>query len=193
MLRRSALALAASAAAAFLSPAAHAADTIKVGVLHSLSGTMAISETVLKDTVLMAIDEINAKGGLLGKKLEPVVVDPASNWPLFAEKAKQLISQDKVAVVFGCWTSVSRKSVLPVFEQTNSLLFYPVQYEGEELSKNVFYTGAAPNQQAIPAVEYLMSKDGGGAKRFVLLGSDYVYPRTTNKILRAFPKSKGIP
>ena len=169
-----------------------AADTIKVGVLHSLSGTMAISETVLKDTVLMAIDEINAKGGLLGKKLEPVVVDPASNWPLFAEKAKQLISQDKVSVVFGCWTSVSRKSVLPVFEQTNSLLFYPVQYEGEELSKNVFYTGAAPNQQAIPAVEYLMSKDGGGAKRFVLLGTDYVYPRTTNKILRAFLKSKGV-
>lgn len=191
MLRRSALALA--AAASLFAPAAFAADTIKVGVLHSLSGTMAISETVLKDTVLMAIDEINAKGGLLGKKLEPVVVDPASNWPLFAEKAKQLISQDKVAVVFGCWTSVSRKSVLPVFEQTNSLLFYPVQYEGEELSKNVFYTGAAPNQQAIPAVEYLMSKDGGGAKRFVLLGTDYVYPRTTNKILRAFLKSKGIP
>ncbi|MFG6462097.1 urea ABC transporter substrate-binding protein [Roseateles sp. DXS20W] len=192
MLRRSALALAA-AASLFGTHAAFAADTIKVGVLHSLSGTMAISETVLKDTVLMAIDEINAKGGLLGKKLEPVVVDPASNWPLFAEKAKQLISQDKVAVVFGCWTSVSRKSVLPVFEQTNSLLFYPVQYEGEELSKNVFYTGAAPNQQAIPAVEYLMSKDGGGAKRFVLLGTDYVYPRTTNKILRAFLKSKGIP
>jgi urea transport system substrate-binding protein len=192
MLRRSALALAACAATALLTPAAFAADTIKVGVLHSLSGTMAISETVLKDTVLMAIDEINAKGGLLGKKLEPVVVDPASNWPLFAEKAKQLISQDKVAVVFGCWTSVSRKSVLPVFEQTNSLLFYPVQYEGEELSKNVFYTGAAPNQQAIPAVEYLMSKDGGGAKRFVLLGTDYVYPRTTNKILRAFLKAKGV-
>ncbi|WP_218241483.1 urea ABC transporter substrate-binding protein [Comamonas fluminis] len=169
-----------------------AADTIKVGVLHSLSGTMAISETVLKDTVLMAIDDINAKGGVLGKKLEPVVVDPASNWPLFAEKAKQLITQDKVAVVFGCWTSVSRKSVLPVFEQNNGLLFYPVQYEGEELSKNVFYTGAAPNQQAIPAVEYLMSKEGGAAKRFVLLGTDYVYPRTTNKILRAFLKSKGV-
>jgi urea transport system substrate-binding protein len=169
-----------------------AGDTIKVGVLHSLSGTMAISETVLKDTVLMAIDEINAKGGLLGKKLEAVVVDPASNWPLFAEKARQLISQDKVSVVFGCWTSVSRKSVLPVFEELNSLLFYPVQYEGEELSKNVFYTGAAPNQQAIPAVEYLMSKDGGGAKRWVLLGTDYVYPRTTNKILRAFLKSKGV-
>ena len=171
----------------------HAADTIKVGILHSLSGTMAISETVLKDVTLMAIDEINAKGGVLGKKLEPVVVDPASNWPLFAEKARQLLAQDKVAVVFGCWTSVSRKSVLPVFEELNGLLFYPVQYEGEELSKNVFYTGAAPNQQAIPAVEYLMSKDGGGARRFVLLGTDYVYPRTTNKILRAFLKSKGIP
>jgi len=171
---------------------AQAADTIKVGILHSLSGTMAISETVLKDTALMTIDEINAKGGVLGKKLEPVVVDPASNWPLFAEKAKQLISQDKVAVMFGCWTSVSRKSVLPVVEELNGLLFYPVQYEGEELSKNVFYTGAAPNQQAIPAVEYLMSKAGGGAKRFVLLGTDYVYPRTTNKILRAFLKSKGV-
>src|SRR6476619_6919975 len=171
---------------------AQSKDTIKVGVLHSLSGTMAISETVLKDTVLMAIDEINAKGGVLGKKLEPVVVDPASNWPLFAEKTKQLLTQDKVAVIFGCWTSVSRKSVLPVVEELNGLLFYPVQYEGEELSKNVFYTGAAPNQQAIPAVEYLMSKEGGGAKRFVLLGTDYVYPRTTNKILRAFLKSKGV-
>jgi urea transport system substrate-binding protein len=171
---------------------AQAQETIKVGILHSLSGTMAISETVLKDTVLMAIDEINAAGGVMGKKLQPVTVDPASNWPLFAEKARQLITQDKVAVVFGCWTSVSRKSVLPVFEELNSLLFYPVQYEGEELSKNVFYTGAAPNQQAIPAVEYLMSKDGGGAKRFVLLGTDYVYPRTTNKILRAFLKSKGV-
>lgn len=171
---------------------AFAADTIKVGILHSLSGTMAISETVLKDTALMAIDEINAKGGVLGKKLEPVVVDPASNWPLFAEKTKQLLTQDKVAVVFGCWTSVSRKSVLPVVEELNGLLFYPVQYEGEELSKNVFYTGAAPNQQAIPAVEYLMSKEGGSARRFVLLGTDYVYPRTTNKILRAFLKSKGI-
>jgi urea transport system substrate-binding protein len=169
-----------------------AQETIKVGVLHSLSGTMAISETVLKDTVLMAIDEINAKGGVLGKKLEPVVVDPASNWPLFAEKARQLISKDKVVVTFGCWTSVSRKSVLPVYEELNSLLFYPVQYEGEELSKNVFYTGAAPNQQAIPAVEYLMSKDGGEAKRWVLLGTDYVYPRTTNKILRSFLHSKGV-
>ena len=171
---------------------AQTGGTIKVGVLHSLSGTMAISETVLKDTVLMAIDEINAKGGVMGKKLEPVVVDPASNWPLFAEKTKQLISQDKVAVIFGCWTSVSRKSVLPVVEELNGLLFYPVQYEGEELSKNVFYTGAAPNQQAIPAVDYLMSKEGGGAKRWVLLGTDYVYPRTTNKILRAYLKSKGV-
>ena len=180
------------ASSGLLSQAAFAADTIKVGILHSLSGTMAISETVLKDVALMTIDEINAKGGVLGKKLEPVVVDPASNWPLFAEKAKQLIGQDKVAVMFGCWTSVSRKSVLPVVEELNGLLFYPVQYEGEELSKNVFYTGAAPNQQAIPAVEYLMSKDGGGARRFVLLGTDYVYPRTTNKILRAFLKSKGV-
>lgn len=171
---------------------AQSKDPIKVGILHSLSGTMAISETVLKDTALMAIEEINAKGGVLGRKLEPVVVDPASNWPLFAEKTKQLLTQDKVAVIFGCWTSVSRKSVLPVVEELNGLLFYPVQYEGEELSKNVFYTGAAPNQQAIPAVEYLMSKDGGGAKRFVLLGTDYVYPRTTNKILRAFLKSKGV-
>ncbi len=171
---------------------AMAADTIKVGILHSLSGTMAISETALKDMALMTIDEINAKGGVLGKKLEPVIVDPASNWPLFAEKTKQLLGQDKVAVIFGCWTSVSRKSVLPVLEEMNGLLFYPVQYEGEELSKNVFYTGAAPNQQAIPAVEYLMSKEGGGAKRFVLLGTDYVYPRTTNKILRAFLKSKGV-
>jgi urea transport system substrate-binding protein len=183
-----AVALAGTAGVSF----AQSKDTIKVGILHSLSGTMAISETVLKDTALMAIEEINAKGGVLGKKLEPVVVDPASNWPLFAEKTKQLLTQDKVAVIFGCWTSVSRKSVLPVVEELNGLLFYPVQYEGEELSKNVFYTGAAPNQQAIPALEYLMSKDGGSAKRFVLLGTDYVYPRTTNKILRAFLKSKGV-
>jgi urea transport system substrate-binding protein len=184
---------AALAAAGFTSLTALAqAKTVKVGILHSLSGTMAISETVLKDVALMAIEEINAKGGVMGHKIEAVTVDPASNWPLFAEKARQLITQDKAAVVFGCWTSVSRKSVLPVFEELNGLLFYPVQYEGEELSKNVFYTGAAPNQQAIPAVEYLMSKDGGGAKRFVLLGTDYVYPRTTNKILRAFLKSKGV-
>ncbi|HFQ7286786.1 TPA: urea ABC transporter substrate-binding protein [Yersinia enterocolitica] len=169
-----------------------AADTIKVGILHSLSGTMAISETPLKDMALMSIDDINAHGGVLGKQLEPVIVDPASNWPLFAEKARQLLTQDKVAVVFGAWTSVSRKSVLPVFEELNGLLFYPVQYEGEEMSPNVFYTGAAPNQQAIPAVEYLLSEDGGAAKRFILLSTDYVYPRTTNKILRAFLHSKGI-
>jgi urea transport system substrate-binding protein len=182
----------AAAAIAFAGVAGAQQKTVKVGVLHSLSGTMAISETVLKDVVLMAVDEINANGGVMGYKVEAVVVDPASNWPLFAEKSRQLISQDKVAVVFGCWTSVSRKSVLPVFEELNGLLFYPVQYEGEEISKNVFYTGAAPNQQAIPAVEYLMSKEGGGAKRWVLLGTDYVYPRTTNKILRAFLKSKGV-
>ncbi|MBU1363695.1 MAG: urea ABC transporter substrate-binding protein [Gammaproteobacteria bacterium] len=181
-----------AAALSSIGMAAQAADTIKVGVLHSLSGTMAISETALKETVLMTIDEINKAGGVMGKKLEPVVVDPASNWPLFAEKARQLLTKDKVAVTFGCWTSVSRKSVLPVYKELNGLLFYPVQYEGEELEKNVFYTGAAPNQQAIPAVEYLMSKDGGEAKRFVLLGTDYVYPRTTNKILRAFLKSKGV-
>jgi urea transport system substrate-binding protein len=171
---------------------AQAAETIKVGVLHSLSGTMAISETTLKDTVLMMVDDINKKGGLLGKQVEAVVVDPASDWPLFAEKARELIEKEQVAVVFGCWTSVSRKSVLPVFEELNGLLFYPVQYEGEESSRNVFYTGAAPNQQAIPAVEYLMSEDGGKAERFVLLGTDYVYPRTTNKILRAFLNAKGI-
>ncbi|MDA1099372.1 MAG: urea ABC transporter substrate-binding protein [Proteobacteria bacterium] len=169
-----------------------AEDTIKVGVLHSLSGTMAISETTLKDSVLMMIDKLNKDGGLLGKKVEAVVVDPASNWPLFAEKARELIQVNKVDVVFGCWTSVSRKSVLPVFEELNGMLFYPVQYEGEESSRNVFYTGAAPNQQAIPAVEYLMSADGGGAKRFILLGTDYVYPRTTNKILRAFLHNKGV-
>ena len=179
-------------AATLTSLAARAEDTIKVGILHSLSGTMAISETTLKDVVLMLIDEQNKKGGLLGKKLEPVVVDPASNWPLFAEKAKELIAKDKVAVVFGCWTSVSRKSVLPVFKELNSILFYPVQYEGEESERNVFYTGAAPNQQAIPAVDYLMSADGGSVKRWVLEGTDYVYPRTTNKILEAYLKSKGV-
>src|SRR5215471_852574 len=191
-------ATAAPASAAPAAPVAAAAPAtddkgpIKVGILHSLSGTMAISETSLKDTALMAIEEINQGGGLLGRKVEPVVVDPASNWPLFAEKARELIQKDKVAAVFGCWTSVSRKSVLPVFEELNGLLFYPVQYEGEESSFNVFYTGAAPNQQAIPALEYLMSKEGGAAKRFVLLGTDYVYPRTTNKILRAFLHSKGV-
>ncbi|ARS56485.1 urea ABC transporter substrate-binding protein [Ralstonia pseudosolanacearum] len=196
MKRRELLKLSAIAAAALLSvphvALAQAKAPIKVGVLHSLSGTMAISETSLKDVALMTIDEINKSGGVLGRKLEPVVVDPASNWPLFAEKARGLLTQDKVAVTFGCWTSVSRKSVLPVYEELNGLLFYPVQYEGEEMSKNVFYTGAAPNQQAIPAVEYLMSKEGGGAKRFFLLGTDYVYPRTTNKILRAFLHSKGV-
>ncbi|SOC04841.1 urea ABC transporter substrate-binding protein [Rhodobacter maris] len=165
-------------------------DTIKVGVLHSLSGTMAISETTLKDTVLMLIDEQNAKGGVLGKKLEAVVVDPASDWPLFAEKARELISVDKVDVIFGCWTSVSRKSVLPVLEELNGLLFYPVQYEGEESSYNVFYTGAAPNQQAIPAVDYFL--DELGVQKFALLGTDYVYPRTTNNILEAYLQSKGI-
>jgi len=169
---------------------AQAADTIKVGVLHSLSGTMAISETTLKDTVLMLIDEQNKKGGVLGKKLEAVVVDPASNWPLFAEKMRGLLTKDKVDVTFGCWTSVSRKSVLPVVEELNGLLFYPVQYEGEESSKNVFYTGAASNQQAIPAVDYLMNEMG--VKRWVLAGTDYVYPRTTNKILEAYLKAKGV-
>ena len=169
---------------------ANAADTIKVGVLHSLSGTMAISETTLKDTVLMMVEEQNEKGGLLGKKLEAVVVDPASNWPLFAEKARELLEKEKVDVIFGCWTSVSRKSVLPVIEELNGLMFYPVQYEGEESSYNVFYTGAAPNQQAIPAVDYLM--DEVGAERWVLAGTDYVYPRTTNKILESYLKSKGV-
>lgn len=165
-------------------------DTIKVGVLHSLSGTMAISETTLKDTMLFLIDEQNKKGGVLGKKLEAVVVDPASDWPLFAEKARELIEKDKVAAVFGCWTSVSRKSVLPVFEELNGLLFYPVQYEGEESQRNVFYTGAAPNQQAIPAVDYLMNEEG--VERWVLAGTDYVYPQTTNKILKAYLESKGV-
>ena len=166
------------------------ADTIKIGVLHSLSGTMAISETTLKDTMLMLIDEQNKKGGVMGKKLEAVVVDPKSDWPTFAQMAEQLLVKDKVAVVFGCWTSSSRKSVLPVFEKNNGLLFYPVQYEGEESSKNVIYTGAAPNQQAIPAVDYLMKEVG--VKRWVLEGTDYVYPRTTNKILEAYLKSKGV-
>src|SRR5260221_6497178 len=179
------------AAAIGTTPAA-AQDTIKIGVLHSVWGSVAIRETTLKDTVLMMVDDLNKKGGLLGKKVEAVVVDPASNWPLFAEKARELISKNKVDVVFGCWTSVSRKSVLPVFEELNGLLFYPVQYEGEESSRNVFYTCAAPNQQAIPAVEYLMSKDGGEVKRWVLAGTDYVYPRTTNKILESFLKAKGV-
>ncbi len=183
------------AAAGFISAAlgvssAQAEEVIKVGVLHSLSGTMAISETTLKDTMLMLVEQQNAKGGLLGKKLEAVVVDPASNWPLFAEKARELLEQEQVAAVFGCWTSVSRKSVLPVFEELDGLLFYPVQYEGEESSKNVFYTGAAPNQQAIPAVDYLMNEIG--VERWVLAGTDYVYPRTTNKILEAYLKANGV-
>ncbi|AVO46248.1 urea ABC transporter substrate-binding protein [Phreatobacter cathodiphilus] len=179
----------AAMAAGVLAAPAKAQETIKVGILHSLSGTMAISETTLKDVMLMLIDEQNKRGGVLGKKLEAVVVDPASNWPLFAEKARELIAQHKVAVTFGCWTSVSRKSVLPVFEELNSILFYPVQYEGEESSPNIFYTGAAPNQQAIPAIDYLLAE---GVKRFVLEGTDYVYPRTTNRILEAYLLSKGI-
>ena len=190
---RGALASAASLATTGLGTRAFAAgEPIKVGILHSLSGTMAISETTLKDVMLMLIEQQNKKGGLLGRKLEAVVVDPASNWPLFAEKARELISKDKVSAVFGCWTSVSRKSVLPVFKELNNILFYPVQYEGEESERNVFYTGAAPNQQAIPAVDYLMGKDGGSVKRWVLAGTDYVYPRTTNKILEAYLKLKGV-
>ncbi len=189
MLGRASAAVLALALTAAAVPAL-AAGVIKVGVLHSLSGTMAISETTLKDTILMMIAEQNKRGGLLGKKIVPVVVDPASNWPLFAEKAAELLEKDKVAVVFGCWTSVSRKSVLPVFEKDDGLLFYPVQYEGEESSRNVIYTGAAPNQQAIPAVDYLMNEVG--VKRWALVGTDYVYPRTTNKILQAYLKSKGV-
>ena len=182
------LALATSGAA--LPALAQSSGPVKIGILHSLSGTMAISETTLKDVMLMLIDEQNKQGGVMGRKLEPVVVDPASNWPLFAEKARQLISIDKVAAVFGCWTSVSRKSVLPVFEELDNLLFYPVQYEGEESSKNIIYTGAAPNQQAIPAVNYLMDEEK--VERWVLAGTDYVYPRTTNKILEAYLKTKGV-
>jgi urea transport system substrate-binding protein len=177
----------------FATPVAGADEnTIRVGILHSLSGTMAISESALKDTVLMLVEDQNRKGGLLGRNLVPVVVDPASDWDLFAEKARDLLTKESVAVVFGCWTSASRKSVLPVFEQTNGLLYYPVQYEGEESSRNVFYTGAAPNQQAIPAVRYLMSKEGGEVRRWVLLGTDYVYPRTTNRILEAYLASEGV-
>jgi len=174
-------------------PAVHAGDeTIKIGILHSLSGTMAISEAVLKDTVLMLVEDQNRKGGLLGRKLEPIVVDPASDWNTFAEKARDLLAAEKVAVVFGCWTSASRKSVLPIFEQLNGLLFYPVQHEGEESSRNIFYTGAAPNQQVIPAVRYLMSKEGGEVRRWVLLGTDYVYPRTTNRLLSAYLSAQGV-
>lgn len=171
-------------------PASAQSGPIKVGILHSLSGTMAISETTLKDVMLMLIEEQNKKGGVLGRKLEPVVVDPASNWPLFAEKARELIAKEKVAATFGCWTSVSRKSVLPVFKELNSILFYPVQYEGEESERNVFYTGAAPNQQAIPAVDYLAKEEK--VQRWVLAGTDYVYPRTTNKILEAYLLAKGV-
>ena len=191
---------AATCAAVLLAPGARAQGTaaatvpatgpVKIGILHSLSGTMAISETTLKDVMLMLIDEQNKRGGVLGRKLEAVVVDPASNWPLFAEKARELVTVQHVAAVFGCWTSVSRKSVLPVFEETGNILFYPVQYEGEESSKNVFYTGAAPNQQAIPAVDYLMAEEK--VQRWVLAGTDYVYPRTTNKILEAYLKAKGV-
>ena len=174
----------------FASPFASAQDTVKVGVLHSLSGTMAISETSLRDVLLYTFDEINAAGGVLGKKIEPVVVDGASNWPLFAEKAKQLLEEDKVAVTFGCWTSVSRKSVLPVFEEKKGLLFYPVQYEGEEMSPNIIYTAEAVNQQATPAVDYMLAE---GKKKFYLLGSDYVYPQTTNLVLLEYLLSKGVP
>lgn len=184
--------MASLALSAPLLTSARAADTIKIGVLHSLSGTMAISETILKNMILWQVDELNAKGGLLGKKIEPVVVDPASNWPLFAEKARDLITREKVVAVFGCWTSVSRKSVLPVFEELNGLLFYPLEYEGEEQSKNIFYGSSVPDNKAIPAVEYLMSPEGGNVKRFILEGTDYVYPRTSNKIIRAFLKSKGV-
>lgn len=189
MVKLSKLAIAALLSTVLGSQAYAADDTVKIGVLHSLSGTMAISETSLKDTLLMLVEEQNKKGGVLGKKIEAVVVDPASNWPLFAEKARELIQKDKVAAIFGCWTSVSRKSVLPVVEELDGILFYPVQYEGEESSKNVFYTGAAPNQQAIPAVDYLLKQ---GVKRWALVGTDYVYPRTANKVLEAYLKSKGF-
>ncbi len=171
---------------------AQANEPIKVGILHSLSGTMAISETSLRDTALMVIEDINAQGGLLGRQLEPVVVDPASDWPRYAEQARELLERENVDVIFGCWTSVSREAVLPVLEELNGLMFYPVQYEGEESSRNIFYTGAAPNQQTIPAVEYLMSEEGGGAERFYLIGTDYVFPRTTNRIVRAFLNANGI-
>ena len=190
LLSRLLIALLPVAALLAATQAASAADTIKVGVLHSLSGTMAISETTLKDTMLMLIKHQNAEGGLLGRKLEAVVVDPASNWPLFAEKARELITADKVAAVFGCWTSAARKAVLPVFEEENGLLFYPLQYEGEEASQNIFYVGAAPNQQALPAVDYLRRERG--IERWVLVGTDYVYPRTTNKILEAYLKAGGV-
>jgi len=182
------LSLAAAALVTSLSPSG-AAETVKVGVLHSLSGTMAISETSLRDVLLYTFDEINAKGGVLGKMIEPVVVDGASDWPLFAEKAEELLVKEKTAVTFGCWTSVSRKSVLPVYEKHNGLLFYPVQYEGEEMSKNIIYTAEAVGQQAIPAVDYLLKE---GMKKFYLIGTDYVYPQTTNLVLFEYLLSKGV-
>ncbi len=165
-------------------------STIKVGILHSLTGTMAISETSLKDVELMAIEEINKAGGVLGKQIDPVVEDPESKFTdVFPDKAKKLLLKDKVAAVFGCWTSVSRKNVLPVFEENNGLLFYPVQYEGNECSKNVVYTGAAPNQQILPAVDWLLKQ---GKKKFYLLGSDYIFPRTANLIIVKYLESKGL-
>ncbi len=191
MKRKRKTTLLAAAAMSLLGLTASAQETVKIGILHSLSGTMAISETSLRDVVLMAVEELNAEGGVLGKQIEPVVVDPASNWPLFAEKAKELITKDEVAVTFGCWTSVSRKSALPVFEEYNALLFYPVQYEGEEQSLNVFYTGASPNQQLVPAAEYMI--DELEMKKFYLLGTDYVFPRTANKVLKAYLLSVGVP
>ena len=190
MKRLSAMLMLSSAMAVANAAWAQEGEPIKIGVLHSLSGTMAISETTLKDTVLMMVEQQNAKGGLLGRPLEAVVVDPASDWPLFAEKARELLTVSEVDAIFGCWTSVSRKSVLPVIEELNGLLFYPVQYEGEESSKNVIYTGAAPNQQAIPAVDYM--RDELGVESWALLGTDYVYPRTTNNILDAYLKDKGV-
>src|SRR5688572_27717091 len=189
----SALAVALAIGAAALAGCTTKQETVKIGILHSLTGTMAISETSLRDVVLMAVDEINATGGVLGRQIEPVIVDPASNWDLFAEKARELLTKNQVSVVFGCWTSVSRKSVLPVFESLKGLLFYPVQYEGEEMSPNIFYTGATPNQQLIPAAEFMMSADGGSKKKFYLLGTDYVFPRTANRILKAFLLSTGVP
>jgi len=187
------VAVAALSSAGLLAACAQRVEPIKIGVMHSLTGTMAISETSLRDAVLMAVDEINAKGGVLGRRIEPVVVDPRSNWDLFAEQARELLAKERVAAVFGCWTSVSRRSVLPVFESLNGLLFYPVQYEGEEMSPNIFYTGATPNQQLIPAAEFLLSREGGSKRKFYLLGTDYVFPRTANRILMAYLLSVGIP
>jgi len=187
------VAVAALSSAGLLAACTQRVEPIRIGVMHSLTGTMAISETSLRDAVLMAVDEINAEGGVLGRRIEPVVVDPRSNWDLFAEQARELLTEKQVAAVFGCWTSVSRRSVLPVFESLNGLLFYPVQYEGEEMSPNIFYTGATPNQQLIPAAQFLMSQQGGSKKKFYLLGTDYVFPRTANRILTAYLMSVGIP